>query len=96
MISAGGFGASLLLDCTASLDEDAFCFSLEEFPCLSLELDRFPSLRSEDDSADEESGSSTGLEDVSSPHAARNAVKARAQNPKCFIHYSFTHPRGNI
>jgi hypothetical protein len=40
----------------------------------------------------EETGSSTGLEDASSPQATRNAVKARAKNPKCLIFYSFTHP----
>lgn len=102
MISAGGSGARLLddpstgstgsltlsgtfdeqLDCSASLDEDAFC--------LSLELD------SALDSMADDTGSSTGLEDVSSPHATRNAVKARAKNPKRFISYSFTHPKGNI
>ena len=44
----------------------------------------------------EESGSLTGLDEVSSPHATRNTVKARAKNPKRLIFYSFTHPKGNI
>ena len=99
MISTGGVSDWLLLDALVSLDddEDPLPFWMLEELIGSTELLLDPIVPSELQDDDEgvmleETGSSTGPVDASSSQATRNAVKARAKNPKRLIFYSFTHP----